>query len=510
MRAFVAAVTICLFSSLAFGQQSPPQASSPPAELQAINPDVRAKLAAARTNSDTGEYGEAFEDDQQALDIAKKAGFSGDIALAEDATASAEFISGKVQTGWDLDRDALQNAIQSSNFVLQADILTSLSSYSQIDGNAKGAVSLLAQALDAAEKSKNLYIKSRVLGETGRLQLLVGEKDAAKKSLDEALRIDSLNNYPFHALHLVYQAYFLLADDQTVNQGILELEKARDAAISDQNYIAWVLAETALGASYVHIGDVQHGIDILQSMNSGNVKLGSGTQGADPHLRAVLELPYIRASSLEALGNAYEAAKRTSDAIAAWSQLYSFSGSGMAQANAEAAQHLGKLYAAQGDNENAAKYFQVAAVQWQTSGNNVLLIQSLAGEAVSLAKSGQSDKAISAQNELAQTAIRLNARRAEFLAYLGMAEIYQSATPKMSLTPTEFISYLANAETDQSASQLEQARAALEKAQALIEPGPDDPTLGNDAVTETYLRLSVAYEKLGDQEKQLAALEKEF
>lgn len=484
VRACVAACTICLFSSLAFGQQSPPQASNLPAELQAINPDVRAKLVAARADSDTGKYSEAFDDDQQALDIAKKAGFSGDIALAEDAMASAEFISGKVQTGWNLDRDALQNAIESSNFVLQADILTSLSSYSQSAGNAKGALSLLVQALDAAEKSKSLYIKSRVLGEMGRLQLLVGEKDAAKKSLDEALRIDSLNNYPFHALHLVYQAYFLLADDQTVKQGVQELEKARDTAISDQNYIAWVLAETALGASCVHIGDVQHGIDILQSMNSGNVKIGGGTQGRDSRLRAVLELPYIRASSLEALGNAYEAAKRTSDAIAAWSQLYSFSGSGMAQANAEAAQHLGKLYAAQGDNENAAKYFQIAAAQWQTNGNSVLLIQSLAGEAVSLAKSGQSEKAISAENELAQTANRVNARRAEFLAYLGMAEIYQPE------------------------NQIEQAKSALEKAQALIEPGPGDPTLGIEAVTETYMRLSAVYEKLGDQESELAALEK--
>ncbi|MFZ0737930.1 MAG: CHAT domain-containing tetratricopeptide repeat protein [Candidatus Acidiferrales bacterium] len=508
VRALGAAGTIFLLSPLVVGQQQSPQASNVPAELQAINPDVRAKLAAARADSDTGKYSEAFEEDQQALDVAKKAGFSGDIALAEDATASADFISGKVQTGWDLDRDALQNAIESSNLVLQADILTSLSSYSQIDGNVKGALSLLAQALDAAEKSKNLYIKSRVLGEMGRLQLLVGEKEDARKSLDEALRIDSLNSYRFHSLHLVYRAYLLLSDDQTVKQGVQELEEARDAAVSDRNYLALVLAETALGASYVHIGDVQQGIDILQSMNSGNVKIGTGAQGADPQLRAVLELPYIRASSLEALGKAYETAKRTSDAIAAWSQLYSFSGRGMAQANAEAAQHLGKLYAAQGDNENAAKYFQIAAAQWQTNGNSVLLIQSLSGEAVSLAKSGQSEKAISAENELAQTASRLKARRAEFLAYLGMAEIYQSATTKMSLTPTEFISYLANAETDQSASQLEQARAALEKAQALIEPGPDDPTLGNEAVTETYLRLSVAYEKLGDQEKQLAALEK--
>ena len=103
VRALVAAGTICLFPSLAFGQQSPPEESNLPAELQAINPDVRAKLAAARADSDTGKYSEAFEEDQQALDVAKKAGFSGDIALAEDATASAEFISGKVQTGWELD-----------------------------------------------------------------------------------------------------------------------------------------------------------------------------------------------------------------------------------------------------------------------------------------------------------------------------------------------------------------------------------------------------------------------
>jgi CHAT domain-containing protein/tetratricopeptide (TPR) repeat protein len=484
VRALVAAGTVCVLSPLVVGQQQSPQASKLPAELQAMNPDVRAKLAAASTDSDNGKYSEAFEEDQEALDIAKKAGFSGDIALAEDATASAEFISGKVQTGWNLDRDALQNAIESSNFVVQADILTSLSSYSQIDGNVKGALSLLAQALDAAEKSKNLYIKSRVLGEMGRLQLLVGRKEDAKKSLDEALRIDSLNSYHFHSLHLVYQAYFLLSDDQTVKEGIQELEKARDAAVSDRNYLALVLAETALGASYVHIGDVQQGIYILQSMNSGNVKIGTGAQEADPQLRAVLELPYVRASSLEALGNAYEAAKRTADAIAAWSQLYSFSSRGMTQANAEAAQHLGKLYAAQGDNENAAKYFQIAAAQWRTSGNNELLIQSLAGEAVSLAKAGQSDRAISAENALAQTAIRLNARRAEFLAYLGMAEIYQPE------------------------NQIEQAKSALEKAQALIDPGPGDPTLGIEAVTETYMRLSAVYEKLGDPESELAALEK--
>ncbi|MGA8221051.1 MAG: CHAT domain-containing protein, partial [Candidatus Acidiferrales bacterium] len=432
-----------------------------------------------------GKYDEAFEEDQQALDIAKKAGFSADIALAEDTLASAEFISGRVQAGWDLDRDALQKAIESSNFVLQADILTSLSSYSQSAGNVKGALPILAQALDAAEKSKSLYIKSRVLGEMARLQLLVGEKEDAKKSLDEALRIDSLNNYPFHSLHLVYQAYFLLSDDQTVKEGIQDLEKARDAAVSDQNYIALVLAETALGASYVHIGDLQHGIDILQSMNSGDIKVGNGTQETQVEFRAVLELPYIRSTLLEALGNAYEAAKQTSDALAAWSDLYSFSsGTQLNPANAEAAQHLAILYASQNDNENAAKYYHIAAEQWQTSGNDGMLLQSLGGEAVSLSKTGRSVEALSVENEIAQRAIQLKNRRAEFLAYLAMAEIYQPA------------------------NQMEDAKTSLEKAQALIDPGPGDPTLGYQTVAELYLRLGAVYEKLGDQEKQLAAVEK--
>ena len=97
----------------------------------------------------------------------------------------------------------------------------------------------------------------------------------------------------------------------------------------------------------------------------------------------------------------------------------------MTSANAEAGPHLGNLYATQGDNENAARYYQIAASQWQASGNNAMLIQSLAGEAVSLSKSGRSDKAISVESQLAQTGIRLNDRRAEFLAYLGMAEIFQ-------------------------------------------------------------------------------------
>ena len=177
VRVFLMTVTVCFCSPLLFGQQPSPQAPNLPEEFQARNPDVRAKLAAARSDSEAGKYDEAFGEDQQALDDCQASQVSQEILhWRKTLLASAEFISGRVQAGWDLDRDALQKAVESSNFVLQADILTSLSSYSQSAGNVKGAMSLLAQALDAAEKSKNLYIKSRVLGEMGRLQLLVGRK----------------------------------------------------------------------------------------------------------------------------------------------------------------------------------------------------------------------------------------------------------------------------------------------------------------------------------------------
>ena len=473
---------ICLSAPQLFGQQTP-RAQDIPDELQAINPDVRAKLAAARAESKKGNYSEAFEADQQALNIARTAGFSRDIALAEDAMASAEFLSGQVQASWDLDRDAVQKAIESSNFVLQADVLTSLSSYSQSAGNVRGALSLLDQALDAAEKSKSLYIKSRVLGEMARLQLLSGEKSEAQKSLDEALRIDSLNNYPFHALHLVYEAYFLLADDKTVKEGIQRLERARDVAASDQNYLALVLAQTALGASYIHIGDFDRGIEALLSMKSGEIKLGASAR--QPDLRAVLNTPYIRASLLEALGNAYETAKRPADALALWRELYSFStGTQLTAANAEAAQHLANLYVAQGDNRNAANYYRIAAHQWHTSGNDSMFVQSVGSEALSFMKAGESAEALSTENKLAQIAFGLKDRKTEFLAYLAMAEIYHPA------------------------GQLKEARIALEKAQSLVEPGPRDSLLSDELITELYLRLADVYSKLGDQVKQLTATEK--
>lgn len=474
----------CLFSQTSMGQV----ASSPsyiPRELQARNPDVEAGLSAARSSADSGKYEEAFAKDQQALIIAKMAGFSGDVALAEASVASSGFVLGKLQDGWNWDRDALQKAIDSSNLVLQADILTSLSASYQSEGRSEAALALLTQALGRADASKNLWIKSRVLGELGRMQLLQGNSEVAKNSIDEALKIDSLNNYKFLPLHQVYKAYFLLSDSKTVEDGIHELEMASDAAISEKNYLALVLAESGLGITYVHTGKTQEGIEILHGMSMGETKIGQKLQAMPVEFHAVLQLPFIHILLLEDLGNAEEALKRTSDAIDAWSQLYSFSNKiGLNQASAEAAQHLASLYAAQGNNENAAMYFRDSANQWQSSGNDLMLLQTLAGEAASFIKAGQSAKALSAEDDLAQVAIRLNNSRAEFLAYLAMAEIRQPA------------------------GQLEQARIALEKAQSLIKPGPSDSALGDEAVVELYLRLSDIYEKDGDQVKQLAEIEK--
>lgn len=467
-----------------FGQQLDKPDQYVPEELQGSDSEVRAKLASAQALRKAGKYNEAFAEDQQSLSLAMKKGFSGDIGLAEDAVASADFISGRVQDGWNLDRDAIQKAIDSSNLVLQADILTTLSSECQSTGNLKGALSLVSEALNAAEKSKNLYIKSRVLGEMGRLQLLLGEKEDAGRSLDEALRIDSINHYPLHSLHLVYEADLLLSDNKSIKSGVQQLEKARNAAISERNFSALFMAESALGTVYVYTGEIQRGLDILQSMSSGNAKIDSGAM-VPGEFRSVLALPFVKMSFLEALGNAYETAKKPADAINTWSQLYSFSTQiQLPQAMAEAAQHLGSLYFLQGDAEDGAKYYRISADQWRNSGNDTMLTQSLAGQALCLAKSGRSTEALAVDSELAEVGIRLNNRRIQFVAYLSMAETYEPA------------------------NEITQERTVLEKAQALIDAAPNDPAFDYKSASEAYLRLGTVYNKLGDQQNELVALEK--
>ncbi len=74
-------------------------------------------------------------------------------------------------------QQALQDAIDSRNEVLQADTLISLASQAQMKGNTSQAMSLVERALNIAERNSSLYERARALDELGRLNLLAGKTD---------------------------------------------------------------------------------------------------------------------------------------------------------------------------------------------------------------------------------------------------------------------------------------------------------------------------------------------
>ncbi len=142
----------------------------------------------------------------------------------------------------------------------------------QLQDNLPGALELLTKAQERANQSKNLYIRARVLGELGRLQIVSGQIDLGRRSIDEALDIDRVNGYDFEALHSVYATYAILyqAKPDFAN-AIVQLESARDLAIQKNNYVALFLAENALGATYVRSGEPEKGIATLEAARNGNI-----------------------------------------------------------------------------------------------------------------------------------------------------------------------------------------------------------------------------------------------
>jgi len=181
-------------------------------ELQATDPEIRALLEEARSSVDIGNYDVAFSKAKTALDLAETKRLVGDKALAEQLVAIGYFGSGKVEDSLKLYRASLQDAIDSSNLVLQADVLVALSTSPQSQGNLTGALDLLTRALELANQSKNIIIKARVLGELGKIQLLAGKIEEGSKSVQEALQIDRANGYMSEPLHAVYLGYAVLSE----------------------------------------------------------------------------------------------------------------------------------------------------------------------------------------------------------------------------------------------------------------------------------------------------------
>jgi tetratricopeptide (TPR) repeat protein len=209
---------------------------------------------------------------------------------------------------------ALSDSTKTASLVLQADILVALSSMAQASGNSTEALDIASRAVDLARKSKNLFIQSCALGELGRLQLALGKQTEARNSVEEALRIDRLNQYTWEASHLLYLAWITASDASRLDQPIQLTSSARELAIKHENYIVFMQASESLGQAYVRKGELTQALALLEHSRDGVSEEGKSLFQYPASYRAAMSLPYLKIVFLEALAQAYQAGQRTDDA----------------------------------------------------------------------------------------------------------------------------------------------------------------------------------------------------
>jgi len=459
-----------------------------PVEFQPADPEIKTLFDEARSATDIGNYDVGFSKAKMALDLAEKKGLIGDRALAEEMVAVGYLDLGKMPDSMNLFHASLQDAVDSSNLVLQADVLVALAVEPRIRGNLAGALQLLTQALDRANQSKSLLIRARVLGELGKLQVFTGKIDEGRRSIEEALQIDRTNGYSFEPLHEVYLGDAILSNSAPdLTKAIKQFEDARDLAVQKKNYLALVMAENAMGATYIHKGELQKGIENLEAIRNGKILKDGQPLQMPPSFGAAVAQPLIKVTLLEALAQGYESAQQPDKALNVWNELYAFSGeSGFSAAEGEAALKIANIYTGQKDTTNALKYFSISAEIAEKQENNTQLYQTIIGETLLLIRVGRGEEAIPMDERIEEIGRNTKNRKLQFLADLVLAEIYQPL------------------------GKINEAKDALEKAQALITPGPTDSEIDGKSVIETYVRLADVYEKLNDPIREMVALQKEY
>ncbi|HWZ44766.1 MAG TPA: CHAT domain-containing protein [Candidatus Saccharimonadales bacterium] len=455
-----------------------------PPELQASDPQVQAFFDASDKSEENGNYPEAFQHLQKALDLCVKKGFLGDRALVEARMSVVYFLQGKIEDTKRLRLSSLTDSLKTGNLVLQADTLVALFTMAQVSGNMNEALDLATKALDVARKSKNFWIQSRALGELGRLQLVMGRPEEARASIEEALRIDRLNHYDWEANHLLYLAWITARDVSKFDQAIQLMTSARELAIKRENYLDFMQASTSLGRAYVQKGKVNDGIAIFEHSRDG-VSDGRSLFSHPASFKAAMSLPYFRVAFLEAAAMAYQASQRPDDAIKSWSELYEIAtASGFNLAAAEAAHGMADLYQTKKDFAKAVSYYALAAEGWAVNGNTQRRMDALGGQAYSLFQQGEGDKALRIEEELVPLAKSSGDSRRQFLGDLFIAEILQP-----------------RGETERTEKALKDAESLLSSDLALQDLQPN-------AVFELFNRLASVNETKHEDFQQLIYLEK--
>jgi CHAT domain-containing protein len=457
-----------------------------PEELRASDPEIRQLLDAARDSADNGEYDDAAAKAAKALALARAKGFVGDRALAETAVGEATAAKGKLTEALVFYRAALQDAVDSSNPVLESQLLGIFAAYSQVGGRLDESLSLLAKGVDAARRSQNVYAISSALGAQARVQIATGKAADARKSLEEALRIDSLNHYDdLKALHQVYLAYVIgMESPKEPDKPLPQLEEAVETAISSDSYYALSLGLTALGASYVYEGKTDQGLPILDGLLGGKLVYRGKALRNPKAFQATLQLPFIRAQVLETLGIAYGAAGKPDQALAVWTQLFDFAKSANSPLlQTEAAHAMADIYRNRGDVDQALRYYGLAAEGWRGLPNEARLTDALLSTGDLLLKNGRGQEAVRVGQEL-----------------LGLTEKQGNYSLEI-LVATELGKEYAR-END-----TRRAIESFERADRLLvthpEVKPDDQSL-----LALYAGLSLQYEKAHDSLQEVIALEK--
>lgn len=474
----------CVLAASAQQPSANPRDYTPP-ELQATGPHVKALIDGAEAAAEDGNYPESLQKLQQALEFCAEKKFLGDQSLVEARLAAGYFMRGRLEQAKRLWLNALSGSIRTGNLVLQADILVSLSSMAQSSGNAREALSLSKRALEAARKSGSFYIESRALGELGRLQLAAGQRAEAQTSLEEALRLDRLNQYGWEASHLLYLAWLTASDASGLDRAIPLLQSARELAIRHENYLVFLQASASLARAYVQKGRAGEGISLLEHSRRGVDDDGHALFRRPVSYRSAMSLPYPRAAFLEAFAQAYQEAQRTEDAIRSWQELHDLAkASGFSLAAAGAAHAIADLHQKEKNSGKAALYYALAAAGWAGSGNLPRRMDALSGEAYALFQLGEHDRALRIEEELWALEESSGEASRRFLTDLFMAEILQ---PR---------------------GEMERTGKALADAESLLSPDLNLPGVKPGAVLELFERLAGLHEKKNEGVLQLIDLEK--
>jgi CHAT domain-containing protein len=480
---------LCLRINAAAQSKNPPTQPTQftvPAELTAVDPDIRALLKGEYNSCKYQSSNERLERIQKALQIADDRGLTRDRALVEAFLGSALISEGKSELAFLTFEKAFQDSIDSKNEILEADILNALASQAELRGNNQKSLELLSRALTLADKNGSLYEKARALGATGRLQFLTGNTTEAQKSISEALNIDKLNGYKFEALHLVYQSYLLLLSGRN-DQAMDLLSQARSKAIEVNDANAFLTAENAYGVYLVRTGrpdDAITELELLRKADFETLALKSDEQ----HCLAVqLTLPLSRLNLLEGLSNVLEIADRREREIEIWREVLSTCHEvGLLAGEAEAQHKIADLENQLKRTDDALKDYAIALELYRKLQNESQLARVEVSEALLFIKVGRGKEAVSLEQEVASYAERQHLRGPEFAAYGVMAEIYQPA------------------------GDFEGARDASEKALSLVIPGPFDDELDNKSVLEDYLFLADDYKALKNPPKELIAIDNAY